>query len=131
MTNWQVLKPSTRRKIRIEGEDYKVLAEHCGGYDSMPKFLGGDCSCSRCNHAISNPRAASLQLITGENQASTASSSVIDAREEDLVSREQDIASYNKFNTVLRAIIIGFLMLWVVVSLIAGFFDPDEAHLPT
>ena len=81
---------------------------------------------------MSFPRVAHLQLISGENQHSFNSNNGIDvdaSREEDLVSR--DLISYNKFNVMLRAIIIGFLMLWVVVSLLAGFFDPDEDYIPT
>ena len=120
----QVLKPTTKRKIHIEGENYSnALAEHYGGHTSLPKFLGGNCSCSKCAH---------LQLISGENQHSFNSNNGTDVdacREEDLVSR--DLISYNKFNVMLRAIIIGFLMLWVVVSLLAGFFDPDEDYTPT
>ncbi|XP_048494881.1 uncharacterized protein LOC104887023 isoform X1 [Beta vulgaris subsp. vulgaris] len=45
-TLFQVLRPGTRRKLRILGEDYqKVLSEHL---QVLPSLLGGDCSCPKC-----------------------------------------------------------------------------------
>ncbi|KAL8159766.1 hypothetical protein V2J09_001303 [Rumex salicifolius] len=47
-TLFQVLRPGTRKKLRIGGDNYrKVLLEL---FETLPSFLGGDCSCPRCRN---------------------------------------------------------------------------------
>ncbi|KAK2983266.1 hypothetical protein RJ640_009280, partial [Escallonia rubra] len=46
-TLFQVLKPATRKKLRIIGDNYQeVLSEFL---QTLPVFLGGKCSCSICS----------------------------------------------------------------------------------
>eukprot|EP00250_Pteridium_aquilinum_P013729 c21536_g1_i1 orf=76-1539(-) len=121
----QVLKPATRRKVFVEGDQYIALAEHYGSPDSMPIFLGGSCSCSYCNNAVLTSNRVRLQLMDKEQAPDDDDSDLDD------LSREGELSTFNRYNSILRAIIVGFLILWVVVSLIAGFFDPDIDFIPT
>ncbi|KAI7751227.1 hypothetical protein M8C21_021296 [Ambrosia artemisiifolia] len=41
-----VLKPRTRRKLMIVGEDYQAVLSRY--FKDSPPFLGGNCSCSKC-----------------------------------------------------------------------------------
>ncbi|XP_022752756.1 uncharacterized protein LOC111301401 isoform X2 [Durio zibethinus] len=54
----QVLKPVTRKKLKIRGEmDHKVLLENL---QAFPSYLGGDCRCTKCLtigvHDVKHPR---------------------------------------------------------------------------
>lgn len=120
----QVLKPATKKKIHIEGEQFaSALADLYGGAACMPNFLGGSCNCSNCQKAASINHSTFLEILGND-----------DADEEvdvDEISEGQELTPYHRYNSVLRAIILGFLMLWVIVSLLAGFCDPENDFIPT
>ncbi|MCO5598281.1 hypothetical protein L7F22_052373 [Adiantum nelumboides] len=120
----QVLKPATKRKVIVDGEQHNVLAEHYGSLDSMPIFLGGSCACSKCNKALTSD-GVRLQLMDKE-QAS-------DEDEDDDTNNHSNVelSNFCRYNSLLRAVIVGFLILWVVVSVLAGFFDPEADFIPT
>ncbi|KAI5084086.1 hypothetical protein GOP47_0000255 [Adiantum capillus-veneris] len=120
----QVLKPATKRKIFVEGDQHNALTEHYGSLDSMPIFLGGSCACSSCNKALTSD-GVRLQLIDKE-QASDG-----DEDDHDNGLSNEELSNFYRYNSLLRAIIVGFLILWVVVSLLAGFFDPEADFIPT
>lgn len=124
----KVLKPATRKKIHVEGDQHaSALAEHHGGAASLPNFLGGSCNCSNCQKAVSITRSTRLQFFTKEQICDGTDDEV--GLEESY--REQECNSYHRYNWVLRAIIVGFLMLWVIVGLLAGLFDPEKDFIPT
>ncbi|GMH13350.1 hypothetical protein Nepgr_015191 [Nepenthes gracilis] len=52
---FQVLRPATRQKLRIEGENYKEVLS--GYLQMLPTFLGGNCSCPKCSNlsCMKNP----------------------------------------------------------------------------
>ncbi|KAJ4834455.1 hypothetical protein Tsubulata_007908 [Turnera subulata] len=119
----QVLKPVTRKKLRIEGKMYhRVLSEYL---QTLPSYLGGDCICSIC----SNENFATTQHSpsTSEIISKTRPISFIQDRE-DLPSShltfEEDVQSNDNWDHLLRTAVIGLLMLWVFVALVAGFYDP-------
>lgn len=60
---YQVLKPATRKKLRIEGELCpKMLAEL---FQSVPSFLGGSCDCGRCCVLPQAGKTQRLPLLEG------------------------------------------------------------------
>lgn len=119
----QILKPTTRKKVKIEGEMFrKVLSEYL---QTLPSYLGGNCTCMRCLK-ISNLDA--LPPLAKETNVMQPYSDVSD--DEDLPSshpsHQTDINMNGNCDQVLRAAVIGILMLWVFIALIAGLSDPDS-----
>ncbi|KAI4986084.1 hypothetical protein ZWY2020_018714 [Hordeum vulgare] len=118
----QLLKPSTKQKLRFEGESYKkTLAEFL---QIVPAFLGGKCNCSRCK----KPRDSSL-IQAGEGSRSR---SLISAGSRSPVSDldfdeelEELPSPYNCENAI-RAAVIGLLMVWIFVAFLAGMNDPQQ-----
>ncbi|KAH7446397.1 hypothetical protein KP509_01G053900 [Ceratopteris richardii] len=122
----QVLKPNTKRKIFVEGEQYNALAEHYGDVTAVPRFLGGACTCSYCTKKMTGDRVR-LQLL--DKQASNEDEDADDPYVNE--TPMQEFTSCSRFNFIIRAIIIGFLTLWVVISFLAIFFDPEIDFIPT
>ncbi|CAI8616553.1 unnamed protein product [Vicia faba] len=113
----QVVKPVTKKKLKIEGEMYKKVL-----YDNLPtipSFLGGDCTCVTCSKM-------GKQNMVQPHEAETSSSRVV--REDDISGNEDlpslclqhptieldDHQSYEKF---LRTVVISILVFWVVLAL--------------
>lgn len=114
----QVLKPITRQKVRIVGENHrKILAEYL---ETLPSFLGGECSCSKCSNKTNI-------------QGSKKEKKNVQARFDD-VTMEDDMSSPQSFDTdtsmqvscdqVLRTAIISVLMLWIFIAFIVVWHDP-------
>lgn len=119
----QILKPTTRKKVKIEGEMFrKVLSEYL---QTLPSYLGGNCTCMRCletsNHDARPPLAKETNVMQPYSDVSD---------DEDLpsphLSHQTDINMNGNCDQVLRAAVIGILMLWVFIALIAGLSDPDS-----
>ncbi|KAK8596375.1 hypothetical protein V6N13_001003 [Hibiscus sabdariffa] len=115
----QVLKPVTRKKLKIGGEMYrKVLLENL---QTLPSYLGGDCRCTKCLnivHDMRRPRTDQLNKIHANGDASGSE----DPSTLDLV-YEDDIDQSSSCFQVLRTAIIGLLMLWVLIAIMAGVYD--------
>ncbi|KAI3507773.1 hypothetical protein L1887_22767 [Cichorium endivia] len=65
----QVLKPATRKKLKIVGRMYRnALSEYL---NSLPSYLGGECTCSKCeklsNSSIQHPRFNEISRNTDLN----------------------------------------------------------------
>ncbi|KAI3750038.1 hypothetical protein L2E82_20662 [Cichorium intybus] len=65
----QVLKPATRKKLKIVGRMYRnALSEYL---NSLPSYLGGECTCSKCeklsNSSIQHPRFNEISYNTDLN----------------------------------------------------------------
>lgn len=55
----QVLRPATRKKLRIIGDNYQeVITEFL---QTLPIFLGGTCSCGNCLGNVSNTNGEIIQ----------------------------------------------------------------------
>lgn len=119
----QILKPTTRKKVKIEGEMFRKVLSEC--LQTLPSYLGGNCTCMRCLK-ISNHDA--LPPLAKETNVMQPYSDVSD--DEDLpsphLSHQTDINMNGNCDQVLRAAVIGILMLWVFIALIAGLSDPDS-----
>ena len=120
----QVLKPSTRKKLKIEGEMYrKILMEN---FETLPSYLGGNCTCRRCSnlricnlglHQINetNKRQRKIDIISCEDIPSPHPSDPI------------DIHMTGYCDQALRAAVVGIIMLWVLIAFLAGLYDPESS----
>lgn len=55
----QVCGPITRQKIRVLGDHFTPLVEQqIGGLQRLPRVLGGQCPCAKCDQVEAEARAA-------------------------------------------------------------------------
>ncbi|XP_002985514.2 uncharacterized protein LOC9653159 [Selaginella moellendorffii] len=134
----QILKPATRDKIYVESDDCaRILAEHLGGLDWVPIYLGGNCKCSLCNEAraaLDEERQDRLhELVQGVGNNRQQQQQISFGQRDYLFSDqdEEDVTPFQSCTRVLRVAIIGLLMLWIVVALVAGLYEPHLDELPT
>ncbi|KAK4286519.1 hypothetical protein QN277_003065 [Acacia crassicarpa] len=124
----QVLKPITKKKLKIEGEMYqKVLYDFL---PTLPSYLGGSCTCMKCSK--SGRRDMQLPYATG-------TSSGIDS-EADISDNENSPSSHpplelnghlhGNYDHLLRTAIISVLIVWIFIAFSVGLFDPSSRHLP-
>ncbi|RDX93454.1 sec14, partial [Mucuna pruriens] len=124
----QVLKPATRKKLKLGGETYRKLLYD--NFATLPSYLGGCCTCTRCskigNWDMSQPHATGTSRV---------------GREEDISdneglpslhpSNELDGRQINNSDQMLRTAVISILVFWVFIALGAGIYDPASLHLPS
>ncbi|RVW57041.1 hypothetical protein CK203_070498 [Vitis vinifera] len=113
----QVLKPITRQKLRFEGEMYlKVLSEHL---QTLPSYLGGKCACIKCSK-LNNMHQPSTDEETSNVEPITDSSD-----DEDLsyLTYQIDDQMNDTCDQVLRTAVMGVLMFWVLMAVMAGLPD--------
>eukprot|EP01018_Ginkgo_biloba_P034013 Gb_41254 [translate_table: standard] len=119
----QVLKPVTREKLQIVGDhNRRILTEYL---ESIPSFLDGDCTCSYCSRVC---------VDEGEEVGITNMESVhgeYDGEDDRGSFYEHEISPDGNYNHILRVVIIGLLMVWIIVALLAGFYDPEQPLIPT
>ncbi|KAM7279807.1 hypothetical protein ACFE04_006941 [Oxalis oulophora] len=116
----QVLKPVTRKKINILGKTYqKVLAEYL---ESLPSYLGGSCTCTNCSNISNGCRGWPNTRKTNK----MVSNSSVDICQ-NMVSPFYggDTTDNGNYNEVLRTSVIIILMIWALVALVAGLYNPD------
>ncbi|OEL37808.1 hypothetical protein BAE44_0001174 [Dichanthelium oligosanthes] len=117
----QVLKPSTKQKLRFEGDSYKkTLAEFL---QAVPTFLGGKCSCPQCV----KPRDSSV-VQAGEGSKSRPRLIGVDdgSAATDFDFDEAEIPSPYSCEKAIRAAIIGLLMVCIFIAFLAGMNDPTS-----
>ncbi|KAK7262435.1 hypothetical protein RJT34_30008 [Clitoria ternatea] len=122
----QVLRPTTRKKLKLVGEMYqKVLHDNL---PTLPSYLGGSCTCVKCSKIgkwdTVQPRA------TGTSRSD---------REEDISYNEDfpllnphtelDGSPMSYYDLFLRTAVISILVFWVFVAFGAGIYDPGSHHL--
>ncbi|CAH8387074.1 unnamed protein product [Eruca vesicaria subsp. sativa] len=128
----QILRPTTRKKLRIEGENFhQILSEYL---QTLPSYLGSDCNCKRCSNLSeqdpSQPQTQTQTHTRGKRGSSRETENVdvsrwsYDNQTRDLV--YVDDPSPNVCNQVLRTAIVFVLMLWLLGALLAGFLDPES-----
>jgi hypothetical protein len=101
----QMLRPATREKVRVEGDNYlTTLANAFGGCDSVAAVLGGTCACALCI-ADSTPKV-----------------SVTDSRAvgEPFLEQPATVVSIQQQPHLrsLRVIMVALVCLWILVALI-------------
>lgn len=118
----QVLKPTTRQKLCIQGENYqKVLSEIL---QSLPTFLGGNCTCSNCR-----------MLLTGKRGERNQETFRIDHCD-DVSDDEHELPHHaypftepplnGNCDHILRSAIVAMLMLWIFIAFASGLYDPES-----
>lgn len=121
----QVLKPATKKKLKIEGEMYKkVLFDNLS---TLPSYLGGSCTCVNCSKMGKRTRVQ-------PHETGTSSSRIV--REDDISDNEDspslrlhptmvlDDRQSNNYDQVLRTAVISIIVFWVVIALGAGVYEP-------
>lgn len=118
-TLFQVLRPGTRQKLQILGDDYqKVLSEHI---QALPSSLGGDCLCAKCSKLIgprNNMAGPSRQQYEAEKGPSKRPSAY-----------HTDDFEYVKRKRVLQTVIIGLLLLLICIVIAGGIHDLQGIRL--
>lgn len=116
----QVLKPTTKQKLRIEGDSYqKVLAE-C--FQSVPSYLGGNCTCIRC------VKLQGGDLCRIPERRTITSESIINDGDSPLVERadEYDMIMENNCSQTIRSAVIGILIVFVLIAFIEGMYNTES-----
>ncbi|KAF8094924.1 hypothetical protein N665_0348s0007 [Sinapis alba] len=124
----QILRPTTRKKLRIEGESFhQVLSEYL---QKLPSYLGSDCNCKRCSN-LSEQDSPQPQTHTRSKIGSSRETEQVDISRWSYNVQTPDLAyegdpSLNVCSQVLRTAIVFVLMLWLFGALLAGFVDPES-----
>ncbi|XP_060212652.1 uncharacterized protein LOC132640187 [Lycium barbarum] len=131
----QVLKPATRQKVRIIGRNHlEFLSNHL---DSVPPFLGGNCSCSKCS-GRSNGEGKSEEATRTEPTRDHVNKSDELTRTELAPDHMNDSPEFNQHSVshtngykgeLIKIIIIGILMVWIFVAVIVAMHYPERLPL--
>ncbi|XP_014494631.1 sec14 cytosolic factor [Vigna radiata var. radiata] len=121
----QVLKPTTKKKLKLGGEIYwKELFDN---FPTPPSYLGGRCTCMRCskigNWDMLQPHSTGTNIIDREQDISD------NGGLPSLPSNELDARQVSNSDQLLRKAVISFLVFWVFIALGAGIYDPGSLHL--
>ncbi|XVF05534.1 hypothetical protein REPUB_Repub05bG0180400 [Reevesia pubescens] len=123
----QVLKPVTRKKLKIGGEMYrKILLENL---QTLPSYLGGDCRCAKCLnivHDVKRPRTDQINKMQANEDVRDSE----DIPTPNVVCLD-DVDRSASCDQVLRTAIIGMLMLWILIAFVAGLYDPESPFFPS
>lgn len=119
----QILKPVTRKKLKIEGETTyeKVLSEYL---QTLPRYLGGKCSCTNCSKVdfhdiqrLDTNETVNRELITEGIHG------------DDSILRSQMFEFENhlhgNFDQMIRTGVISILMIWAFFAVIVSAYDPE------
>lgn len=123
----QVLKPITRKKLKIVGEMYKkVLSDYL---QELPSYLDGKCTCTKCSTISICFRQ---QPLTNKMNKFEHIAVVSDGEDPPAPYPADGIDMHLNGNCdqVLRTAIISMLMLWVFIAVIAGLYDPESRPMP-
>lgn len=115
----QILKPGTRKKVKIIGVvSRKVLSDYL---QTLPSYLGGNCTCTKCSKMslIHQPLANETNRIQSYSDGGDSDDSPL-AR----LSHQDDVDMDANCDHVFRMAVIGILMVWALIALIAGLTDP-------
>ncbi|XP_008448393.2 uncharacterized protein LOC103490594 [Cucumis melo] len=121
----QILKPVTRKKLKIEGETtyQKVLSEYL---ETLPRYLGGKCSCTKCSevdfHDI--PRLDTTETVNREliTDGIRGNNTILPSQ----MVYEFDNHLHGNFDQMVRTGVISVLMLWAFVAVIVSAYDPEN-----
>ncbi|KAL5581037.1 hypothetical protein UlMin_013479 [Ulmus minor] len=120
----QMLKPMTRKKLKIEGETYrKVLSEYL---QTLPSFLGGKCTCEKCSetgcsYRRPSPRNGITRTESTESVSEDENPFLFDR------SYEAEVDMNWNCDQLVRTAMLSILIFWVFIALIAGIYDPESS----
>jgi hypothetical protein len=130
----QVLEPSTLEKVHMEGENYTgKLVKYMGGWEKVPSYLGGHCTCTSCKEQVctkkelgeaSTSSSVAHRRPRSQQQQQLKQVEEGEAEKEEKGSEENPLIepppSFATYTGMLRTIIVGLLMFWVFVAMVAG-----------
>ncbi|KAJ4970527.1 hypothetical protein NE237_003626 [Protea cynaroides] len=122
----QILKPITRKKLRIEGDMYqKVLSEYL---KTVPSFLDGKCTCAKCSRVAIDDTWSH----TDETDYRESSGNSIFGEDPPLVGDpcETELQFDGNCQPFLRIAIVSMLIFFIFIALIGGMYDPESLALP-
>lgn len=120
----QVLKPLTRQKLRIEGGMFRsVLSEYLV---LLPSYLGSNCTCMQCSKIAARKME---QLPVYERREIEP---ISDAPGDEGLSSSylEPAISDRDYSRMLRTAVIGMLIFWVFIALMAGLCGDESPLLP-
>lgn len=113
----QVLKPATQRKVRTLGGNYQEILSQW--LLSVPSFLGGNCSCSKCVDG------GAMQDAEVESASMPPEAEHVDNHFLDVHLPTANYISENGDQSK-RTLIIGLLTLWILILVILGMHHPEK-----
>ncbi|KAG0630944.1 hypothetical protein M758_1G215400 [Ceratodon purpureus] len=115
----QMLRPATREKIRVEGDQYaEVLAKSFGGLDTLPAVLGGTCSCANC---VASEEKVSAKVSLMDSLAnSEAKQPEYHVEVPKKTMHDVVLSARNPHLPLLRVIILCLVGLWIVIAMLSG-----------
>lgn len=119
----QVLRPSTRQKLKFYGEMYLQLLRE--NFQILPSYLGSNCTCRRClkpSNFITPQPVINRSLERGRRSNSLGFDDVAMPYTSD----EIDTYIQGSCDHVIRTAVIGVLVFWIIIALIAGIYDPES-----
>ncbi|KAL8503484.1 hypothetical protein ACS0TY_022293 [Phlomoides rotata] len=121
----QVLKPSTKQKLRILGDSYKnVIPDY---FQSIPSYLGGQCTCPRCGELGAGN---AFRILDTPTAIAESVSDIVIA--EDIPSGQptyeydDDMSIERHWSLALRNAVIGILIVFVLIAFIEGIYNPES-----
>ncbi|CAA7389657.1 unnamed protein product [Spirodela intermedia] len=121
----QVLRPTTREKLRVLGEANQkaILAE---ALQAVPSFLGGRCGCNKCETLRAPGGCGGRRgMPAGGREAEDD-----DDDEEEEEEEEEEVGGLPlvatdgaTFEQVARTAVVGILMLWIFLAYLVGMND--------
>lgn len=133
----QFLKPGTKRKLKIMGKMYqKDVIKYV---QTLPSYLGGNCMCMKCRKYPVIQKSCVGETSSDETLADYVTSQF----PESLGPTYQDDHNSDDFTTYfdpshgnvimptdcnqsLRTAVVGLLIVWVMIALIAVLSDPES-----
>ena len=112
-----MLRPGTRQKLRILGDNYlKVLSEYL---QTLPFFLGGDCSCPKCSKLTNEDDNVAQPSV--EVEADSALAPLIAYQAEDVESI--------KCRRVVKTIVLSLLVMLLSIMFTLWIHDAEVLRL--
>ncbi|KAL3702306.1 hypothetical protein R1sor_020328 [Riccia sorocarpa] len=128
----QVVRPVTREKVSLLGEVFLgSLSESLGGTEKVPAYMGGTCHCERCleyHKSESLPQVSPFRGTLGRTRVQEEEAQIEEqdeAAEESAYQEDRVTVDYQSYNAGLRMAIIGLLMLWIVITMVAAKQEPQ------
>lgn len=119
-TLFQVLKPKTRKKLRVVGGDHQeVLSKY---FEALPPFLGGNCSCSKCSE--SSFEGINEEIMKNSERVDFTDDSTVPLPDCDHPAE----TSVEITRELVRTAIIGAVILWIILAFILGMYYPQMLH---
>lgn len=113
----QVLKPTTKQKLRIEGDSFQKVLSEC--FQSLPSYLGGTCTCIICVKLQGGDicRMPERRTVTTQSQINGGDFPLLETGD------EYDMLMENNWSETIRSAVIGVLIVFVLIAFVEGMYN--------